>query len=775
MATLDYQLLVEAAPTAMCLVDTDGKLLFANPAFRELLKLSEPESQDISISQLIAPDWYEANRTKMKLLLQEESLASQVHDYPFICSNGDTLWLTESRRAIKDKTHGQLIICQYNNIDERLKKEQRLKQIEERFNLSQRHANYGVWDWNIQTNDLYWSDQIGPLIGLGDGENEANYEDFVNSIHPDDREFVGEAVRAAVEDGSEYDIVHRSVYPDGTVRWLRETGDVIRADDGTPLNMIGVARDVTEHHLANEALKESAKQLNVAQAIAHVGHWSWDVATGKLFWSDEIYRIFGHNPGEFEPTYEKFIATLHPDDVERIKQSEKEAFANGKAHSIDHRIIHPDGSEAWVHEEAVAVLDNSGKAIKMTGTVQDITQRKQLEQQLADKIAQAESANFAKSTFLSHMSHELRTPLNGILGFAQLMEMENLPEAPDNFVREIIKSGWHLLDLVDDLLDLSRIETGAIDLQLETVNLCELIRECHSMINPLLSERRLSFTASFDECAHYIQADPRRLKQIIINLLSNAIKYNRPNGSIEVSCTTHHDQLRVHIKDTGQGIPEALMHRLFTPFDRLGKEGIEESGTGIGLTLVKRLTETMGGDIGVESTEGVGSTFWVEFALAPADHQISEQTQNYNNENILMTQGNINVLYVEDNPANLRLIEGFIEKKDNINLLAANTACSGLSLAKKHQPDLILMDIKLPDMSGFEALARLKTIPETADIPVIALSAVAHEHDIAAGLNAGFYRYLTKPVNLKQLEEAMYFALNQNTSLHKENISSYSG
>lgn len=755
---LNYQSIFENGPPS-CLYRNDGLIVSANPAFCQLLGYTETSLVNTPIWELLEKQQQSEYQQSL------ETKQSEQAEYEFIHRLGYSLSLSEHRSQLKDE-QGTLYIGQFHDISQNRRSLQRLELIEERFKLSQRHAHYGVWDWNIQTNDLYWSDQIGPLIGHGKGEIEANYADFIEAMHPDDRDYVGEAVRAAVEDGAEYDIEHRVVWPDGTVRWIRETGDIIRDETGTPVNMIGVARDVTAHHLDSEALKESTQQLKQAQSIAHVGHWSWDVASGDIFWSDEIFRIFGYQPGEFEPTYEKFIATLHPDDIERIKRSEAAAFAEGKAHSIDHRIIRPDGSEAWVHEEAVAINDKQGKPIRLTGTVQDINERKLLEQKLADKIEQAQAANLAKSTFLSHMSHELRTPLNGILGFAQVMQMEDLSDTLANYVKEIMSSGWHLLDLVDDLLDLSSIDTGNINLQLETVDLNELMHECHSIVNPMLTERKLQFKAPYEECTHFVKADRRRLKQVLINLLSNAVKYNRQNGFIEVSCEITDQTLRINIKDSGQGISQDLLPRLFTPFDRLGKEGIEESGTGIGLTLVKRLTETMGGEIGVRSKVGEGSTFWVEFPLASEqDFNIAENNSNYIQQRSEMTTTTIKVLYVEDNPANLRLIEGFMAKKEQFELSSANTAAAGLEMAKQQLPDIILMDIKLPDMNGFEALAHLKANNATANIPVIAVSAVAHEHDVAAGLNAGFYRYITKPVNLEQLEEAMYYALRDSRML----------
>lgn len=946
---VDYQQVFATAPTGMGLLNLDGAFVVVNRALCDIVGYNEAELLQTPSLSLIHPDDQQTELTAAKKLLKNDNEAC-ITEKRLLHKSGHLIWVSGHRTLVRDE-NGQpdYFICQYQDITRRKEKEQRLQLLEARYNLSQRHASFGVWDWDIQTNDLYWSEQIGPLLGYADQEVDANYADFIAAMHPDDRDYVSEAVRAAVEDGADYDIEHRVVWPDGTERWIRETGDVIRSNDGTPLKMIGVAQDVTARHNADEALKENAAQLNQAQQIAHLGHWSWDVASGQLYWSDEIYRIFGYKPGEIEPTYEKFIATLHPDDIEPIKHSEQAAFAKEKPHSIDHRIIRHDGSQGWVHEEAVAITDEQGQPIRLTGTVQDITERKQLEQQLADKHAllellrngmaqfvttsnlketadtllegllkltnseygftgeihydennapylkthaitniawneetrlfydtnapegmefrnpetlfgvvltsndvvisnnpqhdtrsgglpeghpplnaylgvpifygngmvgmygianrpggydtelvdflqsfntsygviihshrslqrenriktdlaqakeQAESANFAKSTFLSHMSHELRTPLNAILGFSQILEMEELPAPADQGVKEIMSSGWHLLDLVDDLLDLSRIETGNIELSLEPIPVRKLLEECHSMIEPLLKERELNFIPTYHNCRQAIHIDRRRLKQIMVNLLSNAVKYNRPGGELEVTCHEHDEFLRISVHDTGQGIPEEMLPRLFTPFDRLGKEGIEESGTGIGLTLVKRLTQNMNGEIGVESTVGEGSTFWVEFPIAEKTGlSLTEESNKNNKGDATMHKAEVCVLCVEDNRANLHLIESFFAKRDNVNLLSATTATIGLDLAVQHRPDVILMDIKLPDMNGFEALARLNSMPETATIPVIAVSAVAHEHDIAAGLNAGFDRYLTKPLNLNELEEAMYYSI-QNT------------
>ncbi|MDH5180074.1 MAG: PAS domain-containing protein, partial [Gammaproteobacteria bacterium] len=750
------------APVAMALVSPEGKFITANKLLCQTLGYSATELDGTPSADIIHSDDLPYRDAAVQSLLDAEPHNNSC-EVRLRHKSGSTIQVSIHQRLVRDAAgNPDYLICRYDDITRHKENAHRHKLLETRYNLSQRHANFGVWDWDIQTNDLYWSEQIGPLIGYSDVEVDANYADFITATHPDDRAYVSEAVRAAVEDAAPYDIEHRVVWPDGTVRWVRETGDVIRAADGTPLNMIGVAQDITRRHEADEAVKHNAAQLKQAQAIAHMGHWSWDVDSGTLQWSDEIYRIFGYEPGEFAPTYEKFIAALHPEDVTRIKESEKTAFAEGRPHSIDHRIIRPNGTEAWVHEEAIAVLDEKGKAIQLTGTVQDITERKHLEQQLADKIEQAEAANFAKSTFLSHMSHELRTPLNAILGFAQILAMEHQETPAAQGIKEILSSGWHLLELVDDLLDLSRVETDAIELAIKPVSVNSAIQDCQAMVESLLTERGIRFIPTFLNGNYSVYADRRRFKQIILNLLSNAAKYNREGGIIEVTSQQKGNQIRIAVRDTGQGIPEAMLPRLFTPFDRLGKEGIEESGTGIGLTLVKRLTQKMNGKIGVTTNAGAGSTFWIEFpAFQESDLTKSQQLQKNIQGNARMQNNEVRVLCIEDNRANMHLIESFFATRKNVRLYTATTATAGLDIARQQQPDIILMDIKLPDINGYEALAHLQASTETSHIPVIAVSAIAHVQDVAAGLKAGFKSYLTKPLNLKELEKAMHKAIQE--------------
>jgi len=385
-------------------------------------------------------------------------------------------------------------------------------------------------------------------------------------------------------------------------------------------------------------------------------------------------------------------------------------------------------------------------------------QLEQANSELAMAMEEAKSANQAKSAFLSSMSHELRTPLNAILGFAQILTSEKLPSTlaqKREFANHILKSGRHLLTLINEILDLAKIESGAVALSLEPVALNEILLECESMVAPLAGGRgiRLLFP---DGCAAHVTADRTRLKQILLNLLSNAIKYNRDGGAVVVDCSPSGPNLvRVSVQDTGMGLKPEQIKQLFQPFNRLGQESGAEEGTGIGLVVTKRLVELMGGTIGVTSSQGVGSMFWIELqSTEPVPSRIdlnAERPPEHHRQ-----QGEpATVLYVEDNPANLKLVEEIISFRPDLKLISAPDGHLGIELARAHQPDIILMDINLPGLNGIDAVKLLATDPRTAHIPVIALTANAMPRDVEKGLAAGFFRYLIKPINIDEFTEAI--------------------
>jgi signal transduction histidine kinase/ActR/RegA family two-component response regulator len=399
-------------------------------------------------------------------------------------------------------------------------------------------------------------------------------------------------------------------------------------------------------------------------------------------------------------------------------------------------------------------------------------ERAQLNLSLQEKNAEleqarivAESANLAKSNFLSSMSHELRTPLNAILGFAQLIEAGSPPPTPlqKRSIDQILKAGWYLLELINEILDLAVIEAGKLALLLEPVALAEVLLECEVMIEPQAQQRGISVAFPPPENSFLIRADRIRLKQVVINLLSNAIKYNTVGGSVCLACTlSTPDSLRISVRDSGAGLAPEQMAQLFQPFNRLGQNSGTVEGTGIGLVVCKRLVELMGGTIGVDSTLGIGSVFWIELSLASAPAATVLAGEHAALVRAQLDEGGTQahtLLYVEDNPENLALVEEIMARWPCIRLLSAKDGESGVELARALLPDVILMDVNLPGISGSAALKILAQDPATAHIPVLAISANALPLDIQKGLEAGFFRYLTKPIKLHEFIDTLDGAL----------------
>jgi len=362
------------------------------------------------------------------------------------------------------------------------------------------------------------------------------------------------------------------------------------------------------------------------------------------------------------------------------------------------------------------------------------------------------------------MSHELRTPLNAILGFAQLLESGTPVPTPTQkrSIDQILKGGWYLLELINEILDLALIESGKLSLSLEPISLTEVVRECHSMIEPQALKRRIGMIFPQVDVRHFVKADRTRLKQVLINLLSNAIKYNKTDGTVVVEATViAPGRIRICVEDTGEGLAPGDVAQLFQPFNRLGKEAGVEEGTGIGLMVSKQLVELMHGTIGVKSTTGVGSVFWIDLDLAAELHSVASAPSHpaAGRAPIPVNAYAHTLLYVEDNPANLMLVEDLIARRSDIALLTATDGNRGVALARAARPDVILMDINLPGISGIQALKMLRADVETAHIPVVALSANAIPRDIEKGLAAGFFRYLTKPIRVQEFMEALDEAL----------------
>jgi signal transduction histidine kinase/ActR/RegA family two-component response regulator len=441
--------------------------------------------------------------------------------------------------------------------------------------------------------------------------------------------------------------------------------------------------------------------------------------------------------------------------------------SRGIEDTYDLTYVCKDGSRFPAVVSITALRDDYDELIGYLLIGADNSVRKQFETELTHAKAVAEKANLAKSDFLSNMSHELRSPLNAILGFAQLMASDAAPQTENQkeSTAQILQAGWYLLDLINEILDLALIESGKLLLSLEPMSLDEVMLECQSMIEPQAGKCQVLMDFRAMPKPSFVRADRTRVKQILLNLLSNAIKYNHAGGTVTIECTLRSpERIRISISDTGVGLAADKLAQLFQPFNRLGQHAGVEQGTGIGLVMTKRLIELMGGVIGVESTVGMGSVFWVEMIRAPSP-QLAADTQRHPSRSTARAMPSPGdraahtLLYVEDNPANLMLVEQLIARRVNIRLLSAADASAGIALARLHQPEVILMDINLPGISGIQALKLLREDPLTRHIPVIAISANAMPHDVRRGVEAGFFDYLTKPIKVEAFMAAMDVAL----------------
>lgn len=425
--------------------------------------------------------------------------------------------------------------------------------------------------------------------------------------------------------------------------------------------------------------------------------------------------------------------------------------------------IRKDGARFPAVVSITALLGEGGDIIGYLLIGADNSQRKRSEETMHEAMAAAENANHAKTDFLSSMSHELRTPLNAILGFAQLIDSGSPVPTPTQkrSLDQILKAGWYLLDLINEVLDLAMIESGKVTLSREPVSLAEVLQECRAMIEPQAQQRGITMTFPEFVAPYFVSADRTRVKQVLINLLFNAVKYNKPAGNVAVECTpAGPGVIRIGIRDTGGGLAPRQLEQLFQPFNRLGKETGTEEGTGIGLVVAKRLVELMGGTIGADSTVGTGSHFWFELSVAEAPRLVAAGPEPGASMRPDIAAAPLRtLLYIEDNPANLELVEQLIARRPELRLLGAADATLGIEFARSCQPEVILMDINLPGMSGLEAMQILRADPVTAHIPVIALSANAIPRDIEKALEAGFFNYLTKPIRVTQFMEAVDAAL----------------
>ena len=679
-------------------------------------------------------------------------------------------------------------------ITERKQAEEALRASEAQYRLSESElkaaqavARIGNWKWNLPKGEITWSDEMYRIFGIDKTSYTGRLGDVIAQVvHPDDLHLVLPAnARGFVEDKP---IEYRVILPDKSIRhiWAR-AGETVLDTDGHPIFLTGIAQDITERKQAEEALRQANEQLGLAQRSAGAGLWDWDIPAGQLHWSPELFRLFGLDSGG-TPTFDVWRGVLHPDDQQQAGERINAAIQDRAPLINEYRIVLPSGEVRWISALGDTTYDERGEARRMAGICLDITARKQaeealrrlnaeLEQRVADRTAELSArtaelqlANLElvrtsrlKDEFLANMSHELRTPLTAILGLAEALQLGvygPLSDRQAQMLQTIHQSGQHLLALITEILDLARIEAGKMELEFAPTPVADICQASLQFVKQTAQKKHLHLTFVDASQVGLLQADARRLKQMLVNLLHNAVKFTPEGGQVELRVTSDPARSDVHftVSDTGIGIPPEKLVLLFQPFVQVdGSLSRNYEGTGLGLMLTRRLAEMHGGRVTVESAgTDQGSRFILSLPWQPVEPPALLPDKDTSAPlRLTLLTGHPPLILVADDNAVSRMVFSDLLQSLSARVVTASDGAEALTQALATPPDLILMDIQMPGLNGLEAIRQLKAAPATAQTPIIALTALVMPGDRERCLAAGANDYLSKPVGLAELGGAV--------------------
>jgi len=752
----DFRQIFEEAPIGIAEVDLKLRFQRVNATLCQMLGYSEEELGQRTTLDIT--HWEDVDREKEIVELLLNGAPRCTFEKRNLGKNNQLVWVNRTTCLIRDenaKPHHFLTMVK--DVSERKQREKELEENKKRLEATLQ-ANQLIMDNSLDV--ICTSNEEGQLVTVsaacqqlwGYAPTELVGTRYIDMVYPEDRPRTKEASAEVKAGHALKDFENRHVHKDGSLVYMLWSAHWSEADK----TMFAVGRDIAARKQAEqELLRHRDEQTRLIVDTAYDAFVAID-STGRITtWNTQAEATFGWPRNEaIGRTLAETI--IPPQHREAHGRELKHFHATGEGPVLNKRLeltaLHRDGREFPI--ELTIWPIKIGETCTFNAFIRDITERKQSEEAVQKAKVEAEEANRAKSEFLSRMSHELRTPLNAILGFGQLLERRNPTPSQRPRIQHIVSAGRHLLGLINEVLDISRIEVGKLPMSIEPVALPDTLKEALGLMRPFAVERGidLAVPARIGD-ASYIVADLQRFKQVLLNLLTNAIKYTPPRGSVAIVYNSiDGDRVRIAVSDNGPGIPHEKLSRLFTPFERLGAEQTNVEGTGLGLALSQRLIQAMGGSIGVESTVGQGSTFWVELprATSPLDQALTQKRITPPQATKSSRARKRTVLYIEDNLSNLTLVEELLDERPNVELLTAMQGQIGLDLARQHSPDLVLLDLHLPDVSGSHVLSQLQAAEATRHIPVVVISADATAGEINRLMVAGARDYLTKPIDVNK-------------------------
>ncbi len=749
--------------------DGRDELIYVSPQVQQIYELT-PEAVRQDISCL----WAKVHTDDVSMMQRAiESSADSLQPFSvetrLLLSGNRVKWIQVSSQPERQDNGDVIWDGVVIDISDRKQSEQELQELSKRLELAIESAEIGIWEFDFSNNRLFWDERMLAIHGVSPEAFHGTYEDWSSRVHPDD---LLKAQPDISKEQAIYSAEFRIIRIDGAVRWIMSYSYQQRDLQGQLLRVVGVNLDISDRKNIELALKDLSDRLEFALKGANIGIWEWQINEGRLLWDERMFNLYGISPKEFSGKYEDWLQRVHPDDRDGVQQAKQQAYQGDKECRVEFRIIRPDGTIRFIDSYAFIERNAQGEILRTIGLNIDITDRKQAQLQLQRINEELIKATRLKDEFLANMSHELRTPLNAILGMTEILQEEIFGDLNDQQLQSlqtIEESSNHLLELINDILDVAKIEAGQIRLSCQPCNVEALCQSSLVFIKQQAFSKNIQLESEIPANLPPFTIDDRRIRQVLINLLNNAVKFTPDGGKISLKVnyipfldnteTVNFegipcDTLEISVVDTGIGIAPNQIERLFQPFVQVESAlNRNYNGSGLGLALVKRLVELHGGKVRLTSELGVGSCFTIALPIMPFCESsiVPEPPLPSTTEAIAPAIAKAPlILLAEDNEANITMFVEYLSLK-GYRLVVTHDGRMAINLAQQTHPDVILMDIQMPEMDGLEAIQRIRQIPELADTPIIALTALAMSGDRDRCIVMGANDYLSKPVSLKQL------------------------